>query len=95
MTLKCRKSEKYHRMIFEKMILPFLGAKDKSVLVGPQNGVDVGIAEIGGKAVSFTTDPVFIVPEVRLGKGRLVRHPHHRLGLGDQRTEAEVSVHRP
>ncbi len=49
--------------VFEKMILPFLGAKDKSVLVGPQNGVDVGIAEIGGKAVSFTTDPVFIVPE--------------------------------
>jgi hydrogenase expression/formation protein HypE len=49
--------------VFEKIILPFLGAKDKNVLVGPQNGVDVGIAEIGGKAVSFTTDPVFIVPE--------------------------------
>lgn len=49
--------------VFEKMILPFLGAKDSSVLVGPQNGVDVGIAEIGGKAVAFTTDPVFIVPE--------------------------------
>jgi len=49
--------------VFEKMILPFLGAGDKSVLVGPQNGVDVGIIEIGGKAVSFTTDPVFIVPE--------------------------------
>ena len=40
-----------------------MGARDKSVLVGPQNGVDVGIAEIGGKAVSFTTDPIFIVPE--------------------------------
>jgi hydrogenase expression/formation protein HypE len=49
--------------VFEKMILPFLGAADKSVLVGPQNGVDAGIIEIGGKAVSFTTDPVFIVPE--------------------------------
>ena len=31
--------------------------------MGPQHGVDVGIVEIGGKAVSFTTDPVFIVPE--------------------------------
>jgi hydrogenase maturation factor len=31
--------------------------------VGPQNGVDVGIVEIGDKAVSFTCDPVFIVPE--------------------------------
>jgi hydrogenase expression/formation protein HypE len=49
--------------VFEKVILPFLGAKDSNILVGPQNGVDVGIAEIGGKAVSFTTDPVFIVPE--------------------------------
>ena len=27
------------------------------------HGVDVGIAKIGNKAVSFTTDPVFIVPE--------------------------------
>jgi hydrogenase expression/formation protein HypE len=52
--------------VFEKMILPFLGSEDKSVLVGPQNGVDVGIIEIGGKAVSFTTDPVFIVPEYGL-----------------------------
>ncbi|MBN1691352.1 MAG: AIR synthase family protein [Dehalococcoidia bacterium] len=49
--------------VFEKMILPFLGARDSSVLVGPQNGVDVGIAEIGGRAVAITTDPVFIVPE--------------------------------
>jgi len=49
--------------VFEKLILPHLGAKNDKVLVGPQNGVDVGIAEIGGKAVSFTCDPVFIVPE--------------------------------
>jgi hydrogenase maturation factor len=31
--------------------------------VGPQHGVDVGIVEIGDKAVALTTDPVFIVPE--------------------------------
>ena len=49
--------------IFSELIYPRLGAQNKSVLVGPQHGVDVGIAEIGGKAVSFTTDPVFIVPE--------------------------------
>jgi hydrogenase maturation factor len=49
--------------IFNELIYPRLGAKNKSILVGPQHGVDVGIAEIGGKAVSFTTDPVFIVPE--------------------------------
>jgi hydrogenase expression/formation protein HypE len=49
--------------IFSELIFPRLGAKDKNVLVGPQHGVDVGIAEIGGKAVSFTTDPVFITPQ--------------------------------
>ncbi len=49
--------------IFNELIFPRLGAKSDSIIVGPQHGVDVGIAEIGGKAVSFTTDPVFIVPE--------------------------------
>lgn len=49
--------------IFTELIYPRLGAKDNNILVGPQNGVDVGIIEIGGKAVSLTTDPVFIVPE--------------------------------
>jgi hydrogenase expression/formation protein HypE len=49
--------------IFEELIYPRLGAKNKNILVGPQHGVDVGIVEIGGKAASFTTDPVFIVPE--------------------------------
>lgn len=49
--------------IFNEVIFPRLGAKNANILVGPQHGVDVGIVEIGGKAVSFTCDPVFIVPE--------------------------------
>lgn len=49
--------------IFNELIFPRLGAKSKKILVGPQHGVDVGIVKIGGKAVSFTCDPVFIVPE--------------------------------
>jgi len=49
--------------IFNELIYPRLGAKNDKILVGPQNGVDVGIVEIGDKAVSFTCDPVFIVPE--------------------------------
>ncbi len=49
--------------IFNELIFPRLGAKSEKVLVGPQHGVDVGIVEIGGKVVSFTCDPVFIVPE--------------------------------
>ncbi len=54
---------KISEAIFGELIFPRLGRKSDSVLVGPMHGVDVGIAEIGGKAVSFTTDPVFIVPE--------------------------------
>jgi len=49
--------------IFTELIFPRLGAANQNILVGPQHGVDVGIAKIGNKAVSFTTDPVFIVPE--------------------------------
>ncbi len=49
--------------IFNELIFPRLGARSDKILVGPQHGVDVGIAEIGDKAVSFTCDPVFIVPE--------------------------------
>lgn len=49
--------------IFNELIFPRLGSKNDKILVGPQNGVDVGIIEIGNKAVSFTCDPVFIVPE--------------------------------
>ncbi len=49
--------------IFDEVILPRLGAKSKDILVGPQHGVDVGIVEVGGKALSFTCDPVFIVPQ--------------------------------
>jgi hydrogenase expression/formation protein HypE len=49
--------------IFNELIYPRLGAKSNQVLVGPQHGVDVGIVEIGKQAVSFTCDPVFIVPE--------------------------------
>ena len=49
--------------IFNELVFPRLGAKSADVLVGPQHGVDVGIVEIGDKVASFTTDPVFIVPE--------------------------------
>ncbi|MGB8658378.1 MAG: AIR synthase family protein [Candidatus Zixiibacteriota bacterium] len=49
--------------IFEELIYPRLGAKSKSVLVGPMQGTDCGIVEIGNQAVALTTDPVFIVPE--------------------------------
>jgi hydrogenase expression/formation protein HypE len=49
--------------IFDEIIYPYLGRKDKSVLVGPQHGVDISILDIGGgRVMAATTDPVFIVP---------------------------------
>ncbi|MBI4303789.1 MAG: AIR synthase [Chloroflexi bacterium] len=49
--------------VFSELIFPRLGAKSDEIIVGPQHGVDVGIVDIGGQAVSFTCDPVFIVPQ--------------------------------
>lgn len=49
--------------VFNRLIYPHLGAKRPEILVGPQHGVDVGIVEIGNRAVAMTSDPVFIVPE--------------------------------
>lgn len=49
--------------VFEELIYPRLGRTRDSVIIPPQNGVDVGIVEIGDRAVAMTTDPVFIVPE--------------------------------
>lgn len=49
--------------IFEQIILPQLGRRRQEVIVGPQNGVDVGVVDIGnGKVMVTTTDPVFVVP---------------------------------
>jgi hydrogenase expression/formation protein HypE len=48
---------------FNKLIFPHLGATRPEVLIGPRHGVDVGIVEIGSRAIAMTTDPVFIVPE--------------------------------
>ena len=49
--------------IFDQVILRQLGRKRREVLVGPQNGVDVGVVDLGhGQVMVTTTDPVFVVP---------------------------------
>ncbi len=49
--------------VFDEIIYPRLGRKRKDVLVGPQNGVDVGVADLGnGQVMVTTTDPIFVVP---------------------------------
>ncbi len=54
---------KISRDVFDRIILPNLGAPSPHVLVSPQHGVDVGIVDLGnGQVMAVTTDPVFIVP---------------------------------
>ncbi|MCD4658139.1 MAG: AIR synthase family protein [Planctomycetes bacterium] len=48
---------------FSHYIYPRLGAKRDDVLVGPKNGVDIGVVNIGnGRVMAVTTDPIFILP---------------------------------
>jgi hydrogenase expression/formation protein HypE len=50
--------------IFSETIYPRLGKRRTEVLVGPKNGVDAGIIDIGGgRVLAVTTDPFFIVPQ--------------------------------
>lgn len=49
---------------FERVISRRLGARSDAILVGPRNGVDSGVVDIGGGQVMVvTTDPLFVVPE--------------------------------
>lgn len=48
---------------FRRIIKPHLGAQRPEVVVGPEQGVDVGILELGEYALAMTADPIFIVPE--------------------------------
>ncbi|HPJ72155.1 MAG TPA: AIR synthase related protein, partial [bacterium] len=49
--------------IFDEIILPRLGRRRPQVLVGPRNGVDFGVVDLGnGRVMVTTTDPVFVIP---------------------------------
>jgi hydrogenase maturation factor len=49
---------------FRRIIRPHLGAFSPAVLVGPENGVDAGLVDLGGGHVmALTTDPFFVMPE--------------------------------
>jgi len=54
---------KVSRRFFETVIARHLGTRRKDVLVGPANGVDVGVVRLpDGRALISTTDPIYIVP---------------------------------
>jgi hydrogenase expression/formation protein HypE len=47
---------------FRETIYPRLGAKDDSVMVKPQNGVDFGVVDLGEDVLVASTDPFYIAP---------------------------------
>ncbi|MFB6490980.1 MAG: AIR synthase family protein [Thermoproteus sp. AZ2] len=60
---------KIDRATFDKAIYPRLGARRAEVLVPPQNGVDVGVVDLGdGRVLVVKTDPVYIAPQVGMRK---------------------------
>jgi len=59
---------KIHPEFFNRVIYPRLGAKDKSVLIKPQHGVDFGVVDLGDKAMVLSTDPFYIARELGIEK---------------------------
>lgn len=59
---------KIHPEFFNKVIYPRLGAKDKSVIVGPQHGVDFGVIDLGDKVMVLSADPFYIAKELGIEK---------------------------
>jgi len=59
---------KIHPDFFNQHIYPRLGNSDKSILVGPQSGVDFGVVDLGAKVMVVSTDPFFIAHELGLEK---------------------------
>lgn len=59
---------KIHPEFFNRVIYPRLGAKDSSILVKPQHGVDFGVVDLGDKVMVLSTDPFYIAKELGVEK---------------------------
>ncbi|MFA6141965.1 MAG: AIR synthase family protein [Candidatus Omnitrophota bacterium] len=59
---------KIHPEFFNKVIYPRLGSADKSVIIGPQHGVDFGVIDLGDEVMVLSTDPFYIAKELGIEK---------------------------
>ncbi|MCX5693720.1 MAG: AIR synthase family protein [Candidatus Omnitrophica bacterium] len=59
---------KVHPDFFNQHIYRKLGKPDKSIIVGPQNGVDFGVVDLGAKVMVVSCDPFFIARDLGLEK---------------------------
>jgi hydrogenase expression/formation protein HypE len=55
---------KVSQEVFDRVILPNLGAPSKSIVVPPQHGVDCGVLKFGGKYLIVESDPVYVAKEL-------------------------------
>ncbi|MCK9432252.1 MAG: AIR synthase family protein [Candidatus Omnitrophica bacterium] len=53
---------------FNRNIYPKLGYPDPSILVGPRNGVDFGVLDLGDRVLVVSTDPFFIADGLGMEK---------------------------
>jgi hydrogenase maturation factor len=59
---------KIHPDFFNQHIYRKLGQPNKSILVGPQSGVDFGVVDLGSKVMVVSMDPFFIAKELGIEK---------------------------
>jgi hydrogenase maturation factor len=59
---------KIHPDFFYRHIYRKLGHPDKSVIVGPQNGVDFGVVDLGACVMAVSTDPFYLAHELGMEK---------------------------
>ena len=59
---------KIHPEFFNSVIYPRLGNPDKSIIVGPQHGVDFGVIDLGDKVMVLSTDPFYMARELGIEK---------------------------
>jgi len=59
---------KIHPDFFNNVIYPRLGKKDKSIVVGPQHGVDFGVIDLGDNVMVLSADPFYIAKELGMEK---------------------------
>ena len=59
---------KIHPEFFNRVIYPRLGKKYKSVIVGPQHGVDFGVIDLGKNVLVLSADPFYIAKELGIEK---------------------------
>ena len=65
---KLPKLGKINYDFFNRVIYPRLGAKDPTLLVAPQHGVDFGVIDLGDSVMVLSTDPFYIASELGIEK---------------------------